>query len=165
MANPYVNKVQLGNGTTVMDITDTTAEASDVAAGKYFYAASGARTAGTASGGMVTTLWQNASPTSSFAAQTITLSDSVNNYDMVLVHYYHNATVESDRYDRLTVFLPTFSTASLDVVAHGYNRTGGRYITSISGTSMTFSAAGYNGSTTSSTNGYGTPIAVYGVKL
>lgn len=34
-----------------MDVTDTTAEAADVASGEYFYAADGTRTAGTASGG------------------------------------------------------------------------------------------------------------------
>ena len=44
--NPYVNKVEYGN-TTVMDITDTTAEAGDVASGKVFYAKSGARSVGT----------------------------------------------------------------------------------------------------------------------
>lgn len=49
--NPYVNKVQTADGTTIIDITDTTATASDVAQGKYFYSASGARTEGTGSGG------------------------------------------------------------------------------------------------------------------
>lgn len=44
------NKVTL-DGTTLMDISDTTAVASDVAQGKYFYTASGAKTEGTASGG------------------------------------------------------------------------------------------------------------------
>lgn len=44
------NKVVL-DGTTLMDISDTTATASDVAQGKYFYTAAGVKTAGTASGG------------------------------------------------------------------------------------------------------------------
>ena len=43
--NEYVNKVEYGN-TTVMDITDTTAEAEDVIENKVFYAKSGARSVG-----------------------------------------------------------------------------------------------------------------------
>lgn len=45
--NPYVNKVQLANGTVLIDISDTTAAASDVAAGKIFYTAAGVPTTGT----------------------------------------------------------------------------------------------------------------------
>lgn len=44
--NPYVNKVEYA-GQTVMDITDTTAEASGVESGKVFYAANGQRKVGT----------------------------------------------------------------------------------------------------------------------
>lgn len=44
MAN---NKVELSDGTTLMDITDTTATEADVASGKTFYKANGARGVGT----------------------------------------------------------------------------------------------------------------------
>ena len=42
---------QFGGTATFTDVSDTTAAAADVAAGKYFYTAAGARTQGTASGG------------------------------------------------------------------------------------------------------------------
>ena len=44
------NKVVFA-GQTLIDLTDTTATASDVATGKYFYTNAGVRTQGTASGG------------------------------------------------------------------------------------------------------------------
>lgn len=47
-SNPYVNKVELADGTTLFDISDTTATSEDVLNGKYFYAASGAKSQGSA---------------------------------------------------------------------------------------------------------------------
>lgn len=49
--NPYVNKVELANGTTLIDLSTDTAVAADVAQGKYFHLATGERVQGTASSG------------------------------------------------------------------------------------------------------------------
>ena len=56
------NKVTL-DGTTLMDISDTTAVASDVASGKYFYTAGGVKTAGTASSGSISLQTKTVTPT------------------------------------------------------------------------------------------------------
>lgn len=51
-AVPAVNLPKTGGGTAKFtDVTDTTASASDVATGKYFYTAAGVKTEGTNSGG------------------------------------------------------------------------------------------------------------------
>ncbi len=44
---------------TALDISDTTAVASDVAQGKYFYTSAGVKTAGTATGGGSAHVWQD----------------------------------------------------------------------------------------------------------
>jgi hypothetical protein len=49
-SNPYINKV-VYESTTLIDITDTTAVAADVASGKYLYLASGQKVAGTLADG------------------------------------------------------------------------------------------------------------------
>lgn len=51
--NPYPNKVELADGTTLLDISDTTATPEDVLNGKYFYTASGAKSQGSATVGVI----------------------------------------------------------------------------------------------------------------
>ena len=51
MANTYVNKVQLADGTSLIDISDTTATADKILSGYTAYGADGSKLTGTATGG------------------------------------------------------------------------------------------------------------------
>ena len=92
---------------TFTEITDTTATASDVAAGKYFYDASGVKTLGTASGGgsndfIITVSWDGVNnvwaPDCSYADVTaaysdgknITVQTDVDSWDASADGYYDN---------------------------------------------------------------------------
>ena len=93
-AVPAVNLPKTGGGTaTFTDVTDTTAAAGDVASGKYFYTAAGARTQGTASGGgsgltlLKTTSLGTLSTSSTSATdtgKTVTVT-GYNDYDVLVV--------------------------------------------------------------------------------
>lgn len=93
-AVPAVNLPKTGGGTaTFTDITDTTASASDVASGKYFYTSSGVKTQGTASGGsggltlLKTTSLGTLSTSSTSATdtgKTMTVT-GYNDYDVLVV--------------------------------------------------------------------------------
>lgn len=70
---PAVVLPKTGGGTaSFTDVTDTTAAASDVASGKYFYTAAGVRTAGTSSGGGSSKNVQIAQSTSRASSSTYT---------------------------------------------------------------------------------------------
>lgn len=72
-AVPAVTLPKTGGGTAKFtDVTDTTATASDVATGKYFYTANGTRTAGTNSGGGSSKNAQTAQSTSRSTSSTYT---------------------------------------------------------------------------------------------
>lgn len=70
--NTYVNKVEYG-GTTLIDITDTTATEDTVLAGYYFYKANGQKVMGTASGGDTVQI-DTATLATSATTQTVTAS-------------------------------------------------------------------------------------------
>lgn len=72
-AVPAVTLPKTGGGTaSFTDVTDTTAAASDVASGKYFYTSAGVRTQGTASGGGSSKNVQIAQSTSRATSSTYT---------------------------------------------------------------------------------------------
>lgn len=77
------NKV-VYNGETVIDLTDTTAEAVDVAVGKYFYGRDGIRTQGTNSGGGASNYVYGEFTTQSTAgAQSVSIPYSGNGYPIM----------------------------------------------------------------------------------
>lgn len=75
---------------TFTDVTDTTAAASDVASGKYFYTADGTRTAGTSSGGSSwelissTTMTVSTTSTSAQTAGTVALGSAASTADAII---------------------------------------------------------------------------------
>ena len=102
-AVPAVTLPKTGGGTaTFTDVTDTTAAASDVATGKYFYTSAGVRTAGTNSGGGGSSNWVllgtkdcGTISTSSTTAATINKDFSVSgvgDYDLLVVETSVNTT-------------------------------------------------------------------------
>jgi hypothetical protein len=93
---PSVTLPKTGGGTaSFTDVSDTTAAASDVASGKYFYTSAGVRTEGTSSGGGTsnwtllgsTTLTIEASNTTSTTSGTVSCgSGAYTKDDVIWVH-------------------------------------------------------------------------------
>ena len=158
MPNTYVNKVVQSNGTTLIDITDTTATASDVASGKYFYTASGAKTLGTSSGSAIsitdvsnatgtTAAIAGATPGPSATAHEIYFEFSDNTNTTIDVYYddsfissmitsytpdtYGNKTVILAKLDNVTWY--TYSAIPIGVELIDYSAVTEDYIVSSTG--------------------------------
>ena len=105
-AVPAVTLPKTGGGTaSFTDVTDTTAAASDVASGKYFYTSAGVRTQGTASGGgggsgltlLKTTSLGTISTSSTSATdtgKTVTVT-GYNDYDVLVVDISVDSTTNN----------------------------------------------------------------------
>ena len=111
-------------------------------------------------------LWTNASPTSDFAAQTVSLT--LSSYDAVEIVCRYSTTSDS----RTRYICDVGSSASIDwfyytVVAGKYMGVKSRNEVSASTTGVTFGACTTkpgNSTDSTTTNGYIIPIKIYGIK-
>lgn len=118
----------------------------------------------TISGGSITTLWQNDSPSSRFAAQTVTLSEALSNYDFFQIVYCVANTSATNLALNAALTLPTdISSGGLSFIA-GSNHGGYRSFT-VSGSSISFDQADFNSVTSASRNDYIIPKKIVGIKL
>lgn len=156
---PAVQLPISGGGTaTFTEVTDTTAQAADVATGKYFYTAAGVRTQGTNSGGggggsgltlLSTTSLGTLSTTSTSAMSTgksIAVTGSAYlNYDLLIVDVSVDSTT-NDRHTSTVSFV--FCTGTSNVASKGSYSVGGNKWNSKLSSSGT-------GTTRQSTTAYG----------
>ena len=124
-AVPAVTLPKTGGGTaSFTDVTDTTAAASDVASGKYFYTAAGVRTQGTSSGGggsggltlISTTSIGSLSTTATSGTDTgksISLASTTGwkDYDMLIVDVSVNSTTNGRHTSTVSYVLITHQTS------------------------------------------------------
>lgn len=106
-----------------------------------------------------TPLWTNPNPTSSFAAQTISID--LNAYDWFAIEARWSTS--SDLVIPLCIYNVDESRHIISLSNDASNRTGGRQFTySASNRAISFEGGYYNGS---SSNASVIPIAIYGIKL
>lgn len=118
---------------------------------------------GTGGGVTETELWSNSSPTSSFASQTVTLSQGISNFDS-LRFYYHstNSTSEDNLYVNVSV-------SDFGTIRSGFAYTSGsvdgiRGVRKNSDTVVQFDAAAKAQGTGSFDNYFLIPTKICGVK-
>lgn len=155
-----INKVVYGND-TLIDLTEDTATADDVLNGKTFHLKNGLRATGNASMGIdMDLLWTNASPTSAFAPQTVSID--TNDYEMVLVSFRASTATGYDYY--VSVLVPVKDVIFLAITT-GNNRLRERKFTWTAGGLIFQNAYTYNSyaSTPSVDNTVSVPYQIHGI--
>lgn len=119
-----------------------------------------------------TTLWTNSAPTSSFVEQTVTLSDSIENYKYIKFRYYLSTTLHSSReiivpIDTLKLSAsPAYGTSTPNIAASLTSESSVMYarrIYFVSNTSLQLATpVGIN--STSTANNAAIPIEIIGMK-
>lgn len=152
-------------------VTPSTSGAS-FSSGLNYMASSGYAYSAKPTGGFSeTTLWTNSSPTSSFAAQSVTLSQSIQNFDYIRINY--NLTKSNSTSGQ--VVYPSSYLASLTATSGnrinagltgGLNNNGNwvRTITAPSNTSIAFTTATRGASSSSSSDNL-IPTSIVGLKF
>jgi len=120
-----------------------------------------------------TPLWTNSSPNGTFAAQTITLSSSMANYDEIKITFQGPVVTEYPNTTSYNVFPVSLITASQNANANfcailgGYRRTNAqriRRVTFVSNTQISISLAYMINSNDSGANNMIVPTSVVGIK-
>lgn len=117
-----------------------------------------------------TVLWTNPSPTSNFATQTVTLSQSIENFDYI--KFVHRISTSASNSGETIYSVSTFKTSSNSVAIQPViaARTGGngypvRRIRYVSDTTVSFLSTNNAGSGASYNDAYCIPLSIIGIKL
>lgn len=130
------------------------------------------RTQGGGGGAKVieTVLWTNPSPSSNFSAQTVTLSDSIDNYDYIKVNYNYSASSSSQYSDirpvsvfKQGVYPQQDYTPLMSLGCYAGNVATARGVMYASATTVRFSPAN-NVASTGSADNRAIPTAIIGIK-
>ena len=105
----------------------------------------------------LTSLWTNSAPTSSFAAQTVSLD--LAQYKLILITFHNFATSDA-QYGLLAQLCIVGEKNYLQFTSATNNRSGRRLAT-VSSTGVDFAACVYNNGTN---NSYGIPYQIYGIQ-
>jgi len=112
----------------------------------------------------ISQLWTNSDPTTSFAAQTVTLAGSLADFDLFRIAFVFStgSQILEERSFLVSNLLTEGFTAALRIGGSVNNRTGARTFSMPAADTVSFDACTYN---TGTDNSYVIPVAIYGIKL